>query len=122
MESDIRELLESETLRINSPEFIDSDPVQFPRRFETLQDIEIAALLSATISWGNRKMICRNCDKMLSMMGGQPFRFVMDKGYEDLDDETNIHRTFFVRNSSTIYGDFMKYTVATAHCRNMHAI
>ena len=98
MESDIRELLESEAQRINSPEFIDSDPVLFPRRFETLQDIEIAALLSATISWGNRKMICRNCDKMLSMMGGQPFRFVMDKGYEDLDDETNIHRTFFVRN------------------------
>ena len=91
------EMLEGEAQRINSPEFIAADPVQFPRRFSKLQDIEIAALLSATIAWGNRKMICRNCDKMLALMGHDPHNYVMDRAYEDLP-EGNIHRTFFNRN------------------------
>ncbi len=95
--SDIRELLDSEAKRINHPDFISLDPVQFPRRFSTLPDIEIAALLCASIAWGNRKMICRNCDRMLALMGHDPYNYVMDRGYEDLPDQ-NIHRTFFASN------------------------
>lgn len=95
--SDIRELLESEAARINNPAFIDLDPVQFPRRFTALPDIEIAALLCASIAWGNRKMICRNCDRMLALMGHDPYNYVMDRAYEDLPDG-NIHRTFFAAN------------------------
>ncbi len=94
---DLKDLLDSEAARINSPAFIADDPVQFPRRFDDPRDIEIAALLSATIAWGNRKMICRNCDKMLSLMDSQPFSYMMDEGYEELPDG-NIHRTFFVDN------------------------
>ena len=95
--SDTWMLLEQEAKRINSPEFIAADPVQFPRRFTSLPDIEIAALLSATIAWGNRKMICRNADRMLALMGHDPYHYVMDRGFDDLPD-ANIHRTFFTRN------------------------
>ncbi|MCH5346111.1 MAG: TIGR02757 family protein [Muribaculaceae bacterium] len=95
---DLKELLDSEAKRINNRGFIDSDPVQFPRRFDRLQDIEIAALLSATIAWGNRKMICRNCDRMLEMMGNDPYNFVMDGAWREIDPDQNIHRTFFGRN------------------------
>lgn len=96
-ENDIRRLLDREGARINSADFIGSDPVQFPRRFDRQQDIELAAILSATIAWGNRKMICSNCDKMLRLMEGRPYDFVMDKAYEELPDG-NIHRTFFTAN------------------------
>ena len=92
--SDIWLLLDEEASRINSPAFIANDPVQFPRRFSSIQDIEIASLLAATIAWGNRKMICRNADKMLALMDNQPYNFVMDGAYEDIPD-INIHRTFF---------------------------
>lgn len=95
--SDIWLLLDEEAARINSPAFIANDPVQFPRRFSSIQDIEIASLLAATIAWGNRKMICRNADKMLALMDNQPYNFVMDGAYEDIPD-LNIHRTFFARN------------------------
>ena len=94
---DLRELLDSEAKRINNPSFIDLDPVQFPRRFTDLRDIEIASLLCASIAWGNRKMICRDCDRMLALMGCDPYNYVMDQAYEDLPDQ-NIHRTFFARN------------------------
>lgn len=95
--SEIKELLDREATRINHIDFIAQDPVQFPRRFDRLQDIEIVSLLSATIAWGNRKMICSNCEKMLSLMEYRPLDYVMDKGYEELP-EMNIHRTFFARN------------------------
>ena len=72
MTHEIAELLNREAERINSPAFIADDPVQFPRRFERLQDIEIVALLSAMIAWGNRKMICRDAERLLDLMNGEP--------------------------------------------------
>lgn len=98
IDKDIADLLFEEAYRINSPDFIGADPVQFPRRFSKLQDIEIVALLAATIAWGNRKMICRDAEKLLALMEGEPFRYVMERGYEDLPDDMNIHRTFFARH------------------------
>lgn len=97
-EADLRELLDREATRINRPEFIADDPVQFPRRFESLPDIEIAGLLSAIMAWGNRRMICRDADRMLALMGHDPLNYVMDRGYEDLPDDLNIHRTLFGRH------------------------
>lgn len=96
--TDIRELLEQETARINSPAFIEADPVQFPRRFEETRDIEIVAFLAAMIAWGNRKMICRDCERLLETMNGEPFQFLKEEAYESLDDTRNIHRTFFARD------------------------
>lgn len=94
----LRELLDYEANRINSPAFIADDPVQFPRRFDRIEDIEITGLLCATLAWGNRRMICRDCERLLSLMENRPFDYVMDKGYADLDPGMNIHRTFFARN------------------------
>ena len=95
--TDLRDLLDFEASRINSPDFIGDDPVQFPRRFDDKRDIEVAALLAATLAWGNRKMICRDCERMFALMDWQPHRFIMDGGYNDLPD-MNIHRTFFAHN------------------------
>ena len=94
----LKGFLDREVDRINTVEFIAGDPVQFPRRFERIEDIEIAALLSATIAWGNRKMICNNCGKMLALMDNAPMDYVRDEAYEELPDGLNIHRTFFARN------------------------
>lgn len=96
-ESELRDLLDTEAARINSPAFIADDPVQFPRRFTSLPDVEIAALLASTIAWGNRRMICRDCDRMLALLDNQPLAYTLDQGYEDLPD-CNIHRTFFAAN------------------------
>ena len=98
VDKDIVELLDFEAKRINNPDFIDKDPVQFPRRFEKIQDIEIAGLLSAIIAWGNRKMICRDAERMLTLMDNEPYAYVMDEGYEDLNPDMNLHRTFFARH------------------------
>lgn len=97
-ENDLRDLLDTEAAAINNPGFIDEDPVQFPRRFEDLRDIEICSLLVSAIAWGKRSMILRDADRMLALMDNAPYRFVMEQGYDDVPDEINIHRTFFGSN------------------------
>ena len=66
--------------RFNTPEFIKNDPVQFPRMFTDLHDIEVSAFLCSLIAWGNRKMILKDCEKMLDIMDGQPYKYVMEEG------------------------------------------
>ena len=95
---DIKKLLDSSAARINSTDFIVGDPVQFPRRFDSLPDIEITSLLTSAIAWGNRKMICRNCEKLLDIMHREPHAFTLDGAFEQIPDTLNIHRTFFGRN------------------------
>lgn len=96
-DDELKELLDREARRFNTPDFIDADPVQFPRKFESLPDIEIATLLASTVAWGNRKMICNNINKMLGLMDWSPSSYLLDRGYEELPD-MNIHRTFFARD------------------------
>lgn len=95
---ELKELLDAEARRINNTSFIDKDPVQFPRRFSKLKDIEATAILSATIAWGNRKMICRNADKMLKLMADDPAAFIEEGAFDSIPDDINIHRTFFGKN------------------------
>ena len=90
----IKEYLDEQTIRINTPAFIESDPVQFPRRYTRLQDIEIVSFLTATITWGRRPLILKSAERMFSKMGQSPYDFVMNEGYKTLRT-ANIHRTFF---------------------------
>lgn len=113
LEKSVINLLEEETARINSPAFIENDPVQFPRRFSDIRDIEIVAFLSAMIAWGNRKMICRDAERLLGVMNHEPSLYLMSGEFENLDDDRNIHRTFFARDLKyflrgmrEIYNDF----------------
>lgn len=98
MTPEIAELLEREAARINSPEFIGADPVQFPRRFSRQDDVEIVALLASHMAWGNRKMICNDIERLLALMQGQPAAWVRNGAFEEIPDDRNIHRTFFGRN------------------------
>ena len=109
----LKELLDFHAARVNSPEFVQNDPVQFPRLFTSQRDIEIVSLLCSTIAWGNRKMICADCAKMLALMDNAPYRYVMERGYDDLPDHQNIHRTFFTDNLAHflrgLYAIYSKY-------------
>lgn len=99
----------------NSPDFVSDDPIQIPHRFSLKQDIEIAAFLSASIAWGNRKSIINDADKMMNLMGDSPYDFVMNFTDSDLRKipQNAIHRTFnhedfifFLKNFRKIYRQF----------------
>lgn len=92
---ELKSFLDEKVAFYNNPNFIESDPIQIPHLFSQKEDIEIAGFLTATISWGNRKMIIKNSIKMMELMGESPFDFVQshtEKNLEKLD--SFVHRTF----------------------------
>ncbi|MFV8372812.1 TIGR02757 family protein [Flavobacterium sp. LB2P74] len=109
--SELKSFLDEKVIQYNTLEFIESDPVQIPHLFSQKEDVEIAGFLSATIAWGNRKMIIKNSHKMMDLMGNAPYDFVMSHSENDLERlETFVHRTFngqdfasFIRSLKNIY-------------------
>ena len=92
---DLKSFLDEKVIQYNTLDFIESDPVQIPHLFSQKEDIEIAGFLSATIAWGNRKMIIKNSYKMMDLMGNSPYDFVMSHTENDLERlESFVHRTF----------------------------
>ena len=63
-------------------DFITSDPVQFPHRYTLKQDIEISGLLTAIMSFGNRKQILKKADELHRLMGDSPYQYVLSRQWE----------------------------------------
>lgn len=92
---ELKSFLDEKVIQYNTFDFIESDPVQIPHLFSQKEDIEIAGFLSATIAWGNRKMIIKNAHKMMELMENSPYDFVMLHNENDLERlESFVHRTF----------------------------
>lgn len=91
----LKKFLDQQVNDFNQPKFIEEDPISIPHRYIRKEDIEIAGFLAATISWGNRKAILNDADKMMKYFGKSPFDFVMTAQKKHLDRiEGCVHRTF----------------------------
>ena len=93
-ESELREFLDQKADLYNNPNFIETDPIQIPHQFSSKKDIEISGFLTATIAWGNRKMIINNANKMMDIMGNSPYDFVMNYDKSNPQIDAFVHRTF----------------------------
>ncbi|MFN8257331.1 MAG: TIGR02757 family protein [Bacteroidales bacterium] len=93
--NELEDFLNFKYQQYNQPSFIDSDPIQIPHRFSKKEDIEIAAFLTSSIAWGNRKIIIRNAGEMMKLMEWSPFDFIMNAKKKEMDKVLNFkHRTF----------------------------
>lgn len=91
----LKAFLDERAAFYDSLEFIDTDPIQVPHRFTRKEDIEIAAFLTATLSWGQRKSIIRNANHLMSLMDYDPFDFLIHAKKVDIEQFGNfVHRTF----------------------------
>lgn len=63
-------------------DFIQNDPVQFPHRYVQKQDIEISGLLTAIMSFGNRRQILKKADELHLRMGASPYIYVLSRKWE----------------------------------------
>jgi uncharacterized protein (TIGR02757 family) len=93
--SDLKEFLDEKANLYNCPAFIESDPISIPHQFSGKEDIEISGFLTSTIAWGNRKMILKNANHIVSLMDGSPFDFIINSEESDLERMKGfVHRTF----------------------------
>ena len=108
---ELKEFLDEKVVLYNHPNFIESDPIQIPHRYQLKEDIEISGFLAATISWGNRKMIIKNGLKLMDLLGNSPYDFIMNHTDNQLEKVNNfVHRTFngidcvtFIKGLKNIY-------------------
>jgi hypothetical protein len=83
----VKELLTKYAIMYNRPEYFETDPVIFPKKFAqltqsgkaSLQDVEIAAVIAAHLAWGRRDITVRNCNKAFDEMEWQPYRYIMER-------------------------------------------
>ena len=75
-------------------DFIANDPVQFPHRYVRQEDIEIMGLLTAVLSFGNRRMILRKVDELDGLMGRAPLQYVLSRRWEN-DFSRGNQRSFY---------------------------
>ncbi|NQU55300.1 MAG: TIGR02757 family protein [Bacteroidetes bacterium] len=109
--ADLKDFLDEKVKKFNRPFFIETDPIQVPRKFTLKGDIEIAGFLTATIAWGNRTSIIKNAEKLMSLMGNQPHDFILNASNSEINRmEHFVHRTFngndciyFIHSLKNIY-------------------
>ena len=108
---DLKYFLDEKVKQYNRHSFIETDPIQIPRKFTNREDIEIAGFLTATIAWGNRTAIIKNAERLMGIMEFEPYTFLINSSAKELDRLGSfVHRTFngadciyFVRSLKNIY-------------------
>lgn len=106
--SELKEYLDFKVQQYNTPEFIQTDPIQLVHEFSTKEDQEIIGFLVSTIAWGKREMIIKSGRKLINIMGNSPYDFIMN--YSVGSEFDFVHRTFnstdldfFFRSLNNLY-------------------
>ena len=128
---DLKEFLDNKYEQYNQKVFIESDPIQIPHDFKLKQDIEIAAFLTSTIAWGQRKTIIKNAKIMMENLDNSPYEFVINSTEKEINKLYVIHRTFneidfryFIKRLKEIYtkyNDLETVFCLTDNSLNMHS-
>ena len=110
LHEDLYQLLEAAVDQYNHPDFIESDPISIPHQFSLKQDREIMGFWTAMLAWGQRKTIINNANKLVELMDGAPYDFVLNHQEEDrkvfLDFK---HRTFQATDTLYFLEFFQQY-------------
>ena len=87
--------MDEKALFYNKEWFILKDPVSIPHRFTKKEDIEISALLTATLSWGQRPMILKKSLLLMDLMENSPYEFITQASTDEFERfKSFVYRTF----------------------------
>ena len=93
-------------------DFIQSDPVQFPHRYTLKQDIEVSGLLTAIMSFGNRKQILKKADELHGLMGDSPYQYVLSCQWEKVFPSGATNSFYRMLSYADFYGYFRRLYIA----------
>ncbi len=74
-------LLRNLAQQYNTKDFIQNDPVQFPHRYTDKRDIEISAIISSWIAYGNRKQIILTLNRLHTEFYDSPYCYIRNRRY-----------------------------------------
>ena len=86
----LKELLIRLAYQYETKEFIKDDPIRFPHevanRGGSLRDIEISAILSSWLAYGNRTQFCSRLETLHDMMGYKPYEYLCSQSWRIFKD------------------------------------
>lgn len=106
MTEEVKSKLVAWAAEFHNSNFIPADPVQFPHRFEKKQDIEISGLLTALLSFGNRKQILKKAKELHALMGKSPLEYVKSMKWNDdfpADKRVSFYRMVFYSEMNVFF-------------------
>jgi uncharacterized protein (TIGR02757 family) len=109
-QKEIYATLEIAVDRYNRAEFIEHDPISVPHRFSALQDREITGFWAATLAWGQRKTIIQSANRLVELMDGAPYDFILNHKEKDRARFLSFkHRTFQATDTLWFLEFFQQY-------------
>jgi len=97
----IKKRLEYHYKKFNNSNFT-SDPIEFPHRFKNYYDIEISALLSSLLAYGNISQIKKSLGVLHSIMENRPNEFVKNYKNDRLENKLKSYKHRFYSNQDII--------------------
>ncbi|EMM78337.1 TIGR02757 family protein [Leptospira santarosai] len=73
----IKQVLERIFLEYQTPEYLKSDPIEFPHSYSNTQDREISGFISALFSYGNVTSIKEHLKRLFALCGNSPYQFLL---------------------------------------------
>ncbi|EKO79529.1 MULTISPECIES: TIGR02757 family protein [unclassified Leptospira] len=73
----ITQVLERIFLEYQTPEYLKSDPIEFPHSYSDAQDREISGFISALFSYGNVTSIKEHLKRLFALCGNSPYQFLL---------------------------------------------
>jgi uncharacterized protein (TIGR02757 family) len=74
---ELKPILDHINNQVESPEYVQHDPVQFMHAFEEKKDREIAGFLASILAWGRRDIVIDKTDDLLHRMGYDPYQYII---------------------------------------------
>lgn len=76
MDLQTKEYLDLLVETYETKDFIKDDPVQFPHRFSSKNDVEIAGFLASIFAYGKREVFIGKLNKLFEKMNNKPYEFI----------------------------------------------
>lgn len=113
-DNELKAFLDHKVKLYNTEQYIETDPIQIPHRFGKKEDIEIAAFLTSSIAWGQRKSIIKNASFLMDLLENSPYDFVINASKTEIQQVRQfVHRTFngldcefFIYSLRNIYNQY----------------
>lgn len=104
--------------KYHTADFIANDPISIPHRHTNALDIEVSAIVTALLSFGNRKQILKKTLFLDELMGNSTYDYVMSKGWDKTfaaDDNSSFYRTISHSSMRAIFSRLYQiYTSSTS--------
>lgn len=124
--SELKEYLDKLVKKYETEDFIKDDPVQFPHKFDILQDIEISGFISSALAYGRREAFIEKLEFLHKILGRYPYEFCMNynlkKDFKYLENfvyrfNKGIDISNLILSLQNFYG---KYGSMKAFCENLY--